>query len=147
VEKMWKYRVEYYSMRTQLIASRRPPYIFSSIPESDELGLFKGKGLPNYSRVKDILGYTKEDISIASGVPFGSIRFDKKIPVELTERITEWATAIALVHGFFKDENKTMLWFKVPNPLLGDVAPRDMIRFGRFKKLLKFIQSALEENR
>jgi hypothetical protein len=39
-----------------------------------------------------------------------------------------------------------MLWFKVPNPLLGDVAPRDMIRFGRYKKLLKFIQSALEEN-
>ena len=133
-------------MRTQLILSRTPPYIFSSIHVSDELGLFKGKGLPNYSRVKDILGY-KEDISIASGVPFGSIRFDKKIPLELTERITEWATAIALVHDFFKDENKTMLWFKFPNPLLADVATRDMIRFGRYKKLLKFIQSALEENR
>ena len=133
-------------MRTQLITSKPPPPIFSFIPVSDELGLFKGKGLPNYNRVKDILGYTKEDISIASGVPFGSIRFDKKIPVELRERITEWATAIALVHGFFKDENKTMLWFKIPNPLLGDVAPRDMIKVGRFKKLLKFIQSALEEN-
>ncbi len=133
-------------MRTQLSTSKPPFSIFSSIPVSDELGLFRGKGLPNYNRVKDILGYTKEDISIASGVPFGSVRFDKKIPVELTQRITEWATAIALVHSFFNDENKTMLWFKVPNPLLGDVAPRDMIKFGRFKKLFKFIQSALEEN-
>ena len=133
-------------MRTLLSTSKPPFSIFSSIPVSDELGLFRGKGLPNYNRVKDILGYTKEDISIASGVPFGSVRFDKKIPVELTQRITEWATAIALVHSFFNDENKTMLWFKVPNPLLGDVAPRDMIKVGRFKKLFKFIQSALEEN-
>ncbi len=133
-------------MRTQLSTSKPPFSIFSSIPVSDELGLFRGKGLPNYNRVKDILGYTKEDISIASGVPFGSVRFDKKIPIELTQRITEWATAIALVHSFFNDENKTMLWFKVPNPLLGDVAPRDMIKVGRFKKLFKFIQSALEEN-
>jgi hypothetical protein len=31
--------------------------------------------------------------------------------------------------------------------MLGDMAPRDMIRFDRFKKRLKFIQSALEMNR
>lgn len=134
-------------MRTQTLATKTNPAIFNSIPSSDELGLFKEAGKPNYDKVKDILGYSKQDISVASGVPFGSVRFDKKIPAELTERVTEWATAIGLVHGFFKDESKTILWFKVPNPLLGDVAPRDMIKVGRFKKLLKFIQTALEENR
>jgi uncharacterized protein (DUF2384 family) len=134
-------------VRTQMAGSKINPTIFSSIPMSDELGLFNKTGKPDYGKVKDILGYTKQEISVASGVPFGSIRFDGKVPTELTERITEWATAIALVHSFFKDEAKTMLWFKVPNPMLGDVAPRDMIKVGRFKKLLKFIQTALEEGR
>jgi len=133
-------------MRTQAIAQKVAPSIFSSVPTNDELRLFKGKGIPNYTRVRDFLGYTNEDISIASGVALSSVRFDKKVPSELTERITEWATAIGLVHSFFNDENKTMLWFKVPNPLLGDISPRDMIKLGRFKKLLKFIQSALSEN-
>jgi hypothetical protein len=131
----------------QTITTKANPAIFNSIPMSDELGLFKKTGKPDYDKVKDILGYTKQDISVASGVPFGSIRFDGKVPAELTERVIEWATAIALVHSFFKDETKTMLWFKVPNPMLGDVAPRDMIKVGRFKKLLKFIQTALEEGR
>jgi hypothetical protein len=131
----------------QMALNKINPAIFNSIPSSDELGLFNKTGKPDYDRVRDILGYTKQDISIAANVPFGSIRFDNKIPSELIERMTEWATAIALVHSFFKDETKTVLWFKVPNPLLGDVAPRDMIKLGRFKKLLKFIQTALEESR
>lgn len=134
-------------MRTQYTALKVAPLIFSSVPADDELRLFKGKGVPDYAKVRDFLGYTNEDVSIASGVALGSVRFDRKVPTELTERITEWATAIGLVHSFFNDENKTMLWFKVPNPLLGDVAPRDMIKLGRFKKLFKFIQSALNENR
>ena len=132
-------------MRTQMLSKKLNPAIFNSIPLSDDLGLFKKTGKPDYDKVKDILGYTNRDISVASGVPFGSIRFDGKVPAELTERVIEWATAIALVHSFFKDQTKTMLWFKVPNQMLGDVSPRDMIKVGRFKKLLKFIQSALEE--
>jgi hypothetical protein len=93
-------------IRTQLCASKLPTSIFCSIPISDDLGFLKGKGLPNYSRVKDIFDYTKQDISTASGVPFGLIRFDKKIPVELTERITGWATATALVHRFLRMKTK-----------------------------------------
>ncbi|SMC62024.1 hypothetical protein [Polynucleobacter kasalickyi] len=131
----------------QTVATKIHPAIFNSIPQSDDLGLFKKSGKPDYDKVKDILGYTKQDISIASGIPIGSIRFDDKVPAELTERVLEWATVIALVHSFFNDQTKTMLWFKVPNPLLGDVAPRDMIKVGRYKKLLKFIQTALEEGR
>jgi hypothetical protein len=65
------------------------------------------------------------------------------MPEDLRLRLTEWATALNLVAEFFKDQDKTILWFTIPNPLLGDIAPRDMIRVGRFKKLLKFIQTAL----
>jgi uncharacterized protein (DUF2384 family) len=134
-------------MTAQKISTKANSDIFKVILQTDELRLFKNSGKPNYDRVKDILGFTKQDISKASGVPFGSIRFNGKVPAELTERVIEWATAIALVHSFFKDETKTMLWFKVPNPMLGDVAPRDMIKVGRFTKLQKFIQTALEEGR
>ena len=64
------------------------------------------------------------------------------------EHMMEWATALNLVAGFFEsDEQKTMLWFSTPNPLLGDMSPRDMIRVGRIKKLLKFIQTAVDENK
>ncbi len=134
-------------MRVQTVGKTFNPAIFNSIPKSDGLGLFKKTGEPEYVKVKEILGYSNEDISVATGVPFGSVRFDGKVPAELTERVTEWATAIALVHTFFNDRTKTILWFKVSNPMLGNVAPRDMIKVGRFKKLLKFIQTALEEGR
>jgi hypothetical protein len=68
------------------------------------------------------------------------------MPAELRERLIEWATAINLVANFFGDGDKALLWFQTPNPLLGNMTPRDMIRVGRFKKLLKFIQTALDEN-
>jgi hypothetical protein len=48
-----------------------------------------------------------------------------------------------LVAEYFKgDLEKTALWFKIDNPMLGDVSPREMIRAGRFKKLIKFIYNA-----
>lgn len=66
---------------------------------------------------------------------------------DIENRLKEWAVAINLVAGFFKDQDKTMLWFQTPNPLLGNVSPAEMIKMGRFLKLLRFIQTALEDNR
>jgi len=51
------------------------------------------------------------------------------------------------VVGFFEgDVAKTALWFRLPNPLLGDLSPRDMIRYGRYAKLQQFVVEALAEN-
>ena len=51
-----------------------------------------------------------------------------------------------LVAGYFDgDIQKTYLWFTVPNPILG-MSPRDMIRYGRYRKLLRFVKSALAGN-
>lgn len=69
------------------------------------------------------------------------------MPSNLKQRMIEWGTAINLVGSYFKDLDKTIQWFQVTNPHLGGMAPRDMIRVGRFKKLLKFIQVALDENK
>jgi hypothetical protein len=52
-----------------------------------------------------------------------------------------------LVAQFFDgDAAKTALWFKTPNPLLGNLSPRDMIRYGRYDRLRRFVLDALDEN-
>lgn len=41
---------------------------------------------------------------------------------------------------------KAKAWMREPNPLLGYMSPRDMIRCGKFEKLKKFIETSLREN-
>jgi hypothetical protein len=120
--------------------------LFDSVPEKD-IGKFFKNGEVDGQKVVEFLKYKKEDVAVASDIPMGSVRYDTKMPVDLKERMVEWATAINLVGSHFNDIDKTMLWFQVPNPLLGGMPPRDLIRIGRFKKLLKFIQTALDENK
>lgn len=121
--------------------------IFATVPKKDYLAFFE-KDSPRYNRIIDFLEFKKEDISKATDVPLSSVRYDDKIPKELHERIREWAILLNLVAGHFNgDAAKTALWFTIPNPLLGNVTPRDMIRFGRYKKLFKFIINSLAENK
>lgn len=117
--------------------------IFSTVPKEDYLS-FQDK--PN--RIAEFLEFKKEDIAKATGVSLSSVRYDEKMPSELRERIREWATLLNLVaEHFHGDEKKTALWFTTLNPLLGNVPPRDMIRFGRYKKLFKFVATAIAENK
>ncbi len=44
------------------------------------------------------------------------------------------------------DCSKAKLWFRTPNPLLGELAPVDMLMLGMEKKLIHFIQEQLLEN-
>ena len=121
--------------------------IFDTVPDQDYLSFYKNEK-PQFNRIVQFLEFKKEDISRATGVPLSSVRYDEKMPAELYERIREWATLLNLVAEHFKgNAEKTALWFTTPNPLLGNVAPRDMIRVGRFKKLFKFVVNALAENK
>jgi hypothetical protein len=87
----------------------------------------------------------KDDVASATNVPLSSVRFDERTPAEVRERLVEIATICEMVADYFKgDVAKTALWFKVPNPLLGNLSPRDQIRLGRYRKVLKFVQSARE---
>ena len=104
--------------------------LFETVPKEDYLSLFPSGGT-DYEKVVDLLDFRKKDVSRASNVALHSVRYDlPKMPKELQDRIQEWAVALNLVAQFFRDEQKTVLWFKTPNPLLGDVAPRDMIKSG-----------------
>lgn len=123
-----------------------PASLFKSIPSEDRMQLFS-KGEPEGSKIAEFLKYKKQDVASATGIPLASIRYDIKMPAELRARLVEWATALNLVAEYFNDVEKAALWFQVPNPHLGNMTPRDMIRVGRFKKLFKFIQTALDENR
>lgn len=46
----------------------------------------------------------------------------------------------------FKNKGKTLQWFSVPNPMLGNIAPSEMILRGREEKLLKIIKALKDEN-
>jgi hypothetical protein len=120
--------------------------LFDTVPKQDYLSLFPAGGT-DYQKVVRLLDFKKNDVARASNISVQSVRFDPpKMPRQLEDRLNEWAIALSLVAQFFRDEQKTVLWFKTPNVLLGDMTPRDMIRVGRFRKLLRFIQNALSEN-
>ncbi len=120
--------------------------LFDSVPKQDYLTLYP-EGGTDYHKVVRLLDFKKNDVARASNIAVQSVRYDHpRMPRELEDRMREWAVALNLVAQFFGDEQKTVLWFKTPNPLLGDITPRDMIRIGRFKKLRRFIQNALSEN-
>jgi hypothetical protein len=120
--------------------------IFSNVPKKDYLSLFD-KGEARASKVIEFVDFRKDDVAKAVGVPSNSVRYDERMPLILKERLREWANLFNLVAQFFEgDAIKTALWFKTTNPMLGDITPRDMIRYGRYQKLLKFILNALSEN-
>lgn len=121
--------------------------IFSNVAKKDHLALFDD-GQPKYQEIMRVFEFQKQDVARATGVAPSSVRWDEHVPSEVRERFREWANLLNLVAEFFEgDTKKTALWFTLPNPSLGNIAPRDMIRFGRSKRLMKFVVNALAENR
>lgn len=119
-----------------------PQALFSSVPDQDYLSAFPNK----YKAAVDFLELQQRDVAQAAQIPVKSVRYDERIPADLARRTREWKVLINLVAEHFKgDLEKTHLWFCTPNFLLGNSAPRDFIRFGRYKKLYRFIQKALNE--
>jgi hypothetical protein len=120
--------------------------LYNTVSRSDPLNFWENHGL-NYGSVSNFLELNKKELSKVGGVSVQSVRFDNKIPNDLKERLEQIANICNLVAEFFDgDAEKTALWFRTQNPVLGDLSPRDMIRFGRYKRLQKFVLSAREEN-
>ena len=121
--------------------------LFATVPKSNFLGLFGG-GQPDLRKTAAFLDFKKDDVASAVNVPVQSVRFDHRIPAEVRERLTEIATICELVAQHFQgDIEKTALWFKVANPLLGNLSPRDQIRLGRYRKVLKFVLQARDASK
>ena len=117
------------------------PQLYSNVHHEDVLG-FGRNGGTDYQQIVNFLDLTKKEVANISGVSAKSVRYDDRIPPAIVERLDQINIICQLVAEHFRDIEKTALWFKTPNPLLGNVSPGDMIRFGRYKKLLQFIQDA-----
>ena len=119
--------------------------LFSVIPKSDALKLSTKHGI-DYKKVADLLEFDRGDLSKVANVSKSSVRFDAKIPSDLKDRMDQIFIVVNHVGNYFAgDRIKTALWFKTKNPMLGNISPRDMIRVGRFHKLMRFILSATKE--
>jgi uncharacterized protein (DUF2384 family) len=120
------------------------PDLFSTVSKRDSLHFWHGKTL-DYQKVREFTGFDVGDIARMTGVAKSSVRYDAKAPKEVREHLENIANICNLVFQFFQNDVKTKLWLQTPNPMLGNVSPRDMLRFGRHAKLLKFITQAMEE--
>jgi hypothetical protein len=118
--------------------------LFNTVSRRDSLKFWRGNML-NYQKVRDFVGLDTRDVSRVAGVAKSSVRYDEKAPKEVREHLENVANICNLVFQFFNDDVKTKLWFQTPNPMLGNVSPRDMIRLGRYNKLLRFVTQAMEE--
>ena len=120
--------------------------LFKNVHQTDALEFWSNHGL-NYQRVTEFLEFGKNELSKLGGISEKSVRLDQRIPKILKDRLEQIANICALVAEYFEgDIDKTALWFKTPNPMIGDITPRDMIRFGRYKKLYSFVLEARQMN-
>src|SRR5882762_11419340 len=125
-------------------AAARRSSIASHIARRDLLGFYR-EGIPDYKRIAELVQLSKADLSKLSGVAKSSVRFDANIPVPVAERLREIANIANLVAEFFNgDAQKVGLWFELTNPILGNISPRNIIRAGRYKRLLNFVVDARE---
>jgi hypothetical protein len=129
-------------MSTLNQASRSSARPITGHVANDVLGLYP-EGKPDYRRVADLVKLSKEDLSKLAKVAKSSVRFDEAIPTAVAERLREIANIANLVAEYFEgDVHKVGLWFELPNPMLGNVSPRTMIRGNRYKRLLNFVLEA-----
>jgi hypothetical protein len=118
--------------------------LFKTVSDRDSLKFWQGSAL-NYQKVRDFAGIDAKDVARLTGLAKSSVRYDSKAPKEVKEHLENIANICNLVFEFFQDDVKTKLWLQTPNPMLGNASPRDMIRFGRYNKLLRFVTQAMEE--
>ena len=120
--------------------------LFNTVSPRDGLN-FWHQGAVDLERLRDVTGLNNNDLAQIARVAKSSVRSDDKAPRELREHLENIANICNLVFEFFQDSVKTKLWLQTPNPMLGNVSPRDMIRFGRYAKLQRFVTQAITEGR
>ncbi len=115
--------------------------LLNTVPTHNYLHLMDGN---TPKKVAEFLDLSRNDISKAMKMDKEHVRLDDQITKDLKRRLYEIANICELMAGYFDgDIKKTALWFNIKNPALGGISPRDMIRYGRYKKLELFIRNAL----
>jgi hypothetical protein len=124
--------------------SGTPPVLFGSVPDRDYLGFWQGRTL-NPLAVARFLRFSRSDVARIALVSPLSVRYDHKMPADVLARLAQIAIVCGHVADHFDgDASKTAAWFMTGNPLLGDLAPRDMILRGRYEALRRIVMQGLE---
>ena len=150
VKKWFKIRQLLKNMKTKQVnyqadKVKLPFGLFENVQE-DTLNFGIGKDF-DAKRIPEMLNLNREDVSRLASVSVKSVRYDDAIPEQVRNHLEEISITINMVARVFNgDPEKTALWFRARNPLLGDVAPRDMIRLGRYERLRKYIIGAMSVN-
>lgn len=117
--------------------------LFCTVPNRDALEFGMGETF-DAKRVADWMDLDKDSVSRIASVSKKSVRYDEKLPKQVLERLEEIGSIANMVAQIFEgDAQKTSLWFRTKNPMLGDISPRDMIRLGRYDRLRKFVINAI----
>lgn len=115
--------------------------LFSNVTKAKRLPLYDQSGQTEPKLVVDFLKFSNADVAKISMTAVSSVRFEpNRIPEKIRTRMIEIANICELVAEHFDgDAERTVMWFREKNPMLGGVSPRDMLRFGRYQKLLQII--------
>jgi hypothetical protein len=118
--------------------------ILDSVHRSDPMGFWTNKGF-DPKKVVDFMEFNRGDVARIANVKTNTVRYDDRIPKAVIDHIQQIANICSLVAEIFDaDIVKTQLWLDTPNPAIGDISPKQMMRFGRYEKLLKFVLAAKE---
>jgi|HubBroStandDraft_2_1064218.scaffolds.fasta_scaffold135444_2 hypothetical protein len=119
--------------------------LFCTVPARDYLQFWQS-GQFQPQRVARFLGMRKAELAQLAAVAPASVRFDGKAPRILRERLMDIAATCELVaQAFDGNTTKTALWFKTPNPHLGNVSPCDLLRRGDREALQRHVLEAMAE--
>ena len=115
--------------------------IFDNVTNKKNLPIYTPDGQTDPKKLANYLEFSNQDMAKAAGISEKSVRYDnKRMPDSLRIRVAEIANVCEMVAEHFDgDAERTALWFRFKNPILGGISPRDMIRFGRYQKLLQVI--------
>ena len=129
-----------------LVAVQTQPHIFNTVPRHDVFG-FYNKGRIKYKEVADTLDFSRKEISKAARIAISSVRYEEnKIPDKMKDFLGHMAWLLHVTHEHLKDKNKVIQWINSPNPICGGFSPKDMIRMGQYKKLVRIVSSYIEGN-
>ncbi len=123
--------------------------LFSNIATTKIPLFYKKNGELDYRQVVSIfLKLTNDDLAKIANISVKSVRFENdRMPTALKERIIEIKNVCELVAEMMGGSlEKTQLWFTTKNQMLGNITPRDMIRYGRYSKLLDILMDIKSGN-
>jgi hypothetical protein len=120
-------------------------YLMSTVPKSNNYPDLQNN--ETLRLVAQDLELSNEDLANEIAVRVSSIRWDDSMPPKLRQRLREYALISDHILNYFEgDKARTAHWFKIPNPLLGGLSPRQMVSLGNGIKLQEIIVNQIHGN-